>query len=81
MINITTTNKEKELLFSIMEKYDDKGLTKVSDSISQLIKGSVSIDDLDTLNKSLDLLDGPDKDIFKPMLEAKVAEAVDKLKL
>ena len=81
MINITTTNKEKELLFSIMEKYDDKGLTKVSDSISQLIKGSVSIDDLDTLNKSLDLLDGPDKDIFKPMLEDKVAEAVDKLKL
>ena len=77
MFKVASNKTEKSTIFGLMEKYDERGLNRLSDSLSHLLSGKVSIDDLDTLQFSFELMDTEDVDVLKPILEVKVAELVN----
>jgi len=74
MVNIYPTKENKEVLNSILEKYDNENFKNFSDAVSNFIKGKVSTDNLKDMYFCLELIDETDSSLLRPILEDRIFE-------
>lgn len=73
-VNIYPTKENKEVLNSILEKYDNDDYKNFSNAVSNFIKGSVTTKNLKDMYFCLDLISEDDSEKLRPILEDRIFE-------
>lgn len=75
VVSIYPSIQEKEQLFLLMDKYDTlKEFSSLTESLSNFIKGKVTIQNLKDMFFALSLIEDSDSNVLRPILEERIFE-------